>query len=51
MEAAAKAARDQAKAKSALNRKKHEDAPPEEPVTEIAKTAEENMTLFAGQQK
>ena len=51
MEAAAKAARDQARAKSALNTKKHEDAAPKEPVTEIAKTADENMTLFAGQQK
>ena len=37
MEAAAKAARDQAKAKSALNTKKQEDAPPKEPVTETAK--------------
>jgi PRTRC genetic system protein E len=51
MEAAAKAARDQARAKSALNTKKHEDAAPKEPVMEIAKTADENMTLFAGQQK
>jgi PRTRC genetic system protein E len=51
MEAAAKAAREQARAKSALNAKKHEDAPPKEPVAEAAKAADENMTLFAGQQK
>lgn len=50
MEAAAKAARDQARAKSALNTKKHDDVAPKESVTETAKTAEENMTLFAGQQ-
>ena len=51
MEAAAKAAREQARAKSALNAKKHEDASPKEPVIDTAKTADENMTLFAGQQK
>jgi hypothetical protein len=51
MEAAAKAARDQAWAKSALNTKQQEDAPAKEPVVETAKTADENMTLFAGQQK
>jgi PRTRC genetic system protein E len=51
MEAAAKAARDQARAKSALNTKKHEDAAPKESMTETAKTADVNMTLFAGQQK
>ena len=51
MEAAAKTARDQAKAKSALNTKKHEDAPLKDPVAETAKTADENMTLFGGQQK
>jgi len=51
MEAAAKAARDQATARSALNTKKHENAPPKEPATETSKTAEQNMTLFAGQQK
>lgn len=50
MEAAARAARDQARAKSALNTKKHDDVAPKESVTETAKTAEENMTLFAGQQ-
>lgn len=48
MEAAAKAAREQARAKRALNAKKHEDAPPKEPVAEAAKAADENMTLFAG---
>jgi PRTRC genetic system protein E len=51
MEAAAKAARDRSRAKSALNAKKHEDAPPKETVAEAAKAADENMTLFAGQQK
>lgn len=51
MEAAGKAARDQSRAKSAMNTKKHEDAPPKEAGTEVAKAAEENMTLFAGQQK
>jgi PRTRC genetic system protein E len=51
MEAAAKAAREQTRAKSALNAKKHEDAPLKEPMAEAAKAADENMTLFAGQQK
>jgi hypothetical protein len=51
LEAAAKAARDQARAKSALNTKKHEDAPPKESVAESGKSADENMTLFAGEQR
>jgi PRTRC genetic system protein E len=39
MEAAAKTARDQARAKSALNTKKHEDAPPNEPWQRLLKPA------------
>jgi PRTRC genetic system protein E len=51
MEAAVKAARDQAKARRALNTKRQEDARPNELVTETPKTADENMTLFGVQQK
>lgn len=48
MEAAAKAARDQARAKASQNAKK-EEAAPKEPTAQNA--AEQNMTLFATQQK
>ena len=50
MEAAAKAARDQARAKASQNAKK-EDAAPKEVAPEGATPAEQNLTLFATQQK
>jgi PRTRC genetic system protein E len=52
MEAAAKAAREQAKAKTVQSTKKHEDsaAPYEIPSSETT-PADQNMTLFATQQR
>ena len=51
MEAAAKAARDQARAKAGQNAKKQEDAAPKEPAPESATPTEQNMTLFAAERK
>ena len=51
MEAAAKAARDQARAKSGQNAKKPEQSAPNESAPEAGPPAEQNMTLFAAQQK
>ena len=53
MEAAAKAARDQAKAraKNGETAKKQEDAAPKNTTTESTTLGEQNMTLFAAQQK
>ena len=50
MEAAAKAARDQARAKASQHAKK-EDGVPKEPLAENATPAEQNLTLFVTQQK
>ena len=51
MEAAAKAARDQARAKSSPNAKKPEQSAPNESAPEAGPPAEQNMTLFAAQPK
>ena len=51
MEAAAKAARDQARAESGQNAKKPEQSNPGELPPKSKAPAEQNMTLFAAQQK
>jgi len=51
MEAAAKAARDQVRAKAGQNAKKQGDAAPKEPASESATPTEQNMTLFAAERK
>jgi len=51
LESAAKAGRDQARAKSGQNAKKPEQSAPNELAPEDAPRAEQNMTLFAAQQK
>ena len=51
MEAAAKAARDQAKTKAGQTSKKQEDAAPKNTTPESSTPGEQNMTLFAAQQK
>jgi len=51
MEAAAKAARDQVRAKAGQNAKKQGDAAPKEPAPESATPTEQNMTLFAAERK
>jgi len=53
MEAAAKAARDQARAraKTGETAKKQEDAAPKKTTPESTTPGEQNMTLFAAQQK
>ncbi len=51
MEAAAKAACDQVRAKAGQNAKKQENAAPNDPEPESATPAEQSMTLFAAEQK
>jgi PRTRC genetic system protein E len=51
MEAAAKAAREQAKTKAGQTSKKQEDAAPKNTTPENTTPGEQNMTLFAAQQK
>ena len=51
MEAAAKAAHDQAKTKAGQTSKKQEDAAPKNTTPESTTPGEQNMTLFAAQQK
>ncbi len=51
MEAAAKAAREQAKTKAGQTSKKQEDAAPKNATPESTTPGEQNMTLFAAQQK
>lgn len=51
MEAAAKAAREQARAKNVQNAKRQENVAPKDTEAETAPPAEQNMTLFAAQQK
>ena len=51
MEAAAKAGRDQARAKSGQNARKAEQSAPNESAPENVLAAEQNMTLFAAHQK
>jgi PRTRC genetic system protein E len=51
MEAAAKAARDQVRAKAGQNGKRQENAALKDPQPENATPAEQSMTLFAAEQK
>jgi PRTRC genetic system protein E len=51
MEAAAKAAREQAKTKAGQTSKKQEDAAPKNTTPENTTPGEQNMNLFAAQQK